>query len=263
MIGYDIRGSGEAAILFNHSGASGQGWSEIFLEALAATFTVITVDHRGTGYSSLGSDPFSLYDLAADGLAVLQKEGIDNAMVIGTSMGGAVAQEFALAYPEQVTALILLGTFAGMSHYVQADKKVLEIVGNILPQWDKISSVERWQRLLPTIYSPGFLEHNRELAMELELRGGRFTTAETIARHGAAVGAFESYQRLPTMTIPALIIHGTADPSIPVENGKILAGRISGSKYIELKGVGHLPAVEKPLEVAEQIFRFTKKTAWI
>lgn len=259
VISYDVRGNGEAVILFNHSSTSSLAWSELFLETLAATLTVVTVDYRGTGHSSLGSTPFSLLDLAADGCAVLRGERIDRAMVIGTSMGGAVAQEFALAFPEQVSVLVLMGTFCGQSHFVPADESVLKLVEEVLPRWGELSKIDWWRRLLPTIYGAAFLKKNEDLALELELKGMRFTTSETIARHGAAVGAFEMYERLPSISAPTLIIHGAEDPSIPAKNGDILASRMPDSEYIEMKDVGHLPAVEKPLEVADCVLRFANK----
>jgi pimeloyl-ACP methyl ester carboxylesterase len=187
---------------------------------------------------------------------VLQEERIDQAMVIGTSMGGAVAQEFALAFPEQVTVLVLMGTFGGQSHFVPADATVLELVEEFLPRWRERGKIEWWRRLLPTLYGAAFLKEHEDLALELELKGSRFTTSETIARHGAAVGAFELYERLPLISAPTLIVHGTGDPIIPARNGEVLASRIPNSEYIELKDVGHLPAVERPLEVADCVLRF-------
>jgi len=133
VIGYDVRGSGEAAILFNHSSASSLSWRELFVEALAERLLVVTIDYRGTGYSSLGTAPFSLLDLAADGRALLREVGVDRAMIVGASMGGAVSQEFALAFPQQVSALVLMGTFGAQSHFVAPDAAVLELVVELLP----------------------------------------------------------------------------------------------------------------------------------
>lgn len=129
MVNYDIRGTGSAAILFNHSGTSNLSWSERFLETLAEEFVVVTPDHRGTGLSSPASGEFSMADLAADGHAVLEAERIDDrVIVVGTSMGGAVAQEFALTYPQRVSSLVLLGTFAGMEQRIGPDPGVMDLI---------------------------------------------------------------------------------------------------------------------------------------
>ncbi len=256
LIYYDIRGTGPAALLFNHSGTSSLSWSERFLEALAEKLTVVTFDYRGTGYSSPASEEFSLADLAADGHALLDEERIDKTIVIGTSMGGAVGQEFALGYQQRVSSLILLGTFAGMKQRIPPDSWVVDL----LEQAMKLSSkVERLRRMLPTIYSAKFLERYEELALELELKGSRFNTEETLKWHGVATSKFDAYDRLPSLSIPTLVVHGTDDPIIPLENGEILAGRVPNAQFISLEGVGHLPAVEEPTGIADHILSFALK----
>ena len=158
---------------------------------------------------------FSLADLATDGLAVLDAEGIEEAVVIGTSMGGAVAQEFALNFPDRISSLVLLGTFAGNEHLVAPEPSVTAL----FEQASKVESkIERWRQLLPTIYSPAFLERYEDLALELELKGVRFTTEDTLKWHGRAVGNFEAYDRLPSLSVRSLVVHGTEDPIIPFEN---------------------------------------------
>ena len=257
VVNCDIRGAGPAAILFNHSGTSNLSWSERFLESLAEELTVVTPDYRGTGLSSPVSEEFSLADLAADGVAVLDAEGIERAAVVGTSMGGAVAQESALNFPDRLSSLVLLGTFAGNEHAVGPDAKSVALFEQALKLDSKI---ERWRHALPATFSGEFLRENEDLALELELKGLRYSTEETLRWHGQAVSKFEAYDRLPTISAPCRVMHGTADPIMPFENGRILAGRLKNSEFIALEGVGHLPAVEQPLETADRIRRFVRKS---
>jgi pimeloyl-ACP methyl ester carboxylesterase len=253
LVNYDIRGAGPPAILFNHTSTSNLSWSERFLESLAEVLTVVTPDYRGTGLSSPAVVEFSLADLAEDGIAILDAEGMERALVIGTSMGGAVAQEYALHFSSRLSALVLMGTFAGHAHFVPPDPSVV----SLFERTSKLESkIERWRQTLPATYSREFLQKFEELALELELKGFRYTTDDTLRRHGQAVRNFEAYDRLPSVSARCLIIHGTADPIIPFENGEVLAGRLINSELIALEGVGHLPAVEKPLETAELIRRF-------
>lgn len=256
LVNYEIRGTGHAAILFNHTSSSNLSWSERFLETMAEVFTVVTPDYRGTGLSSPATSEFSIADLAADGLAVLDAEGIEHAMVIGTSMGGAVAQEFALNFPDRVTTLVLMGTFAGNRHFVPPDPAVMTLFGQAMKAR---SRVEQWRQTLPTSYSPAFLKNHEDLALELELKGVRHTTEDTLKWHGRAVNRFEAYDRLPSIPVSCLVIHGTEDPIIPFANGKILAARFSQSEFVALEGVGHLPAVERPMETAARITAFGLK----
>jgi 3-oxoadipate enol-lactonase len=253
VVNYDIRGAGPAAILFNHTSTSNLSWSERFLESLAEELTIVTPDYRGTGLSSPALSEFSLADLAADGIAVLDAEGIGKAVVVGTSMGGAVAQEFALEFPGRVSSLVLLGTFAGIKHLVPPDPNVYALFERAL---ELESKIDRWRQTLPANYSRDFLENFEDLALELELKGFRYTTDDTLRWHRQAASKFEAYDRLPSVSARCLIIHGTADPAIPFANGQILAERIPESEFVALEGVGHLPAVEKPMETADLIRRF-------
>lgn len=255
VVNYDARGAGPAALLFNHTSSSNLSWSERFLESLAEEFTVVTPDYRGTGLSSPASEQFSLADLAADGIAVLDAEGIEQVLVVGASMGGAVAQEFALNFPDRLSALVLLGTFAGNKQLVPPDSSVIELFEHALTIKSKI---ERWRHALPASFSESYLRQNEDLALELELKGFRYTTDDTLRWHGRAVSQFEAYDRLPSISAPCLVMHGTADPVMPFENGQILAERLTNSKLIALEGVGHLLAVEKPLETADRIRRFAR-----
>lgn len=255
VVNYDIRGAGPAAILFNHTSTSNLSWSERFLESLAEELTVVTPDHRGTGLSSPALDEFTLADLAADGIAVLDAEGIERALVIGASMGGAVAQELALNFSDRLSSLVLLGTFAGNKHFVPPDPSVIELFEQAL---ELESKIERWRHALPATFSGAYLRENEDLALELELKGFRYTTEDTLRWHGQAVSKFEAYDRLPSVSARCLVMHGTADPIMPFENGQILAGRLTNSELIALEGVGHLPAVEKPLETANRIRHFAR-----
>jgi 3-oxoadipate enol-lactonase len=257
VVSYDIRGAGPAAMLFNHTSTSNLSWSERFLESLAEELTLVTPDYRGTGLSSPALNEFSLADLAADGIAILDAEEIDKVLVIGTSMGGAVAQEFALNFPDRVYSLVLIGTFAGNKHFVPADSSVITLFEQALQLESKL---ERWRQALPATYSRAFLENNEDLALELELKGLRYTTEDTLRRHAQAVSKFEAYDRLPSVSVRCLVMHGTVDPIIPLENGLILAGRLPNSEFVALENVGHLPAVEKPLETADRIRRFAQKS---
>jgi len=255
VVNYDRLGSGPAALLFNHSGTSNLSWSERFLETLAKSFTVIAPDHRGTGLSSPAKSEFSMADLAADGRAVLDREGIERAIVIGTSMGGAVAQEFALIFPERASSLVLIGTFAGNTQRVPPDPWVIELIERASRIGDK---VERWRQMLPTVYSSTFLEQHGDFALELELKGLRYATEETFEWHGLATRKFEAYERLAGLSLRTLVIHGTADPIMPFENGRILARQVPNSKLVALDGVGHLPAVEEPIATAGRIREFAR-----
>lgn len=169
-------------------------------------------------------------------------------------MGGAVAQEFALQFTGNVDSLVLLGTYAGESVRVAPEPWVDDLYSSVLQERDVI---KRWRMLLPTVYGAEFLERHEDVALELELKGARYTTNESLEQHGAAVRAFDAYERLSALDVRTLVVHGTADPIIPIANGEVLADRIRNSEFLRLERVGHLPATECPLDMADKINRFT------
>ena len=118
---YEIRGKGEPVALIMGFSGSGRGWGEPFLKLMEARFKIFVIDNRGTGESDKPDAEFTLGDLAADIAAVLDHAKTPRAHIFGISMGGMIAQEFALAYPERTRGLVLGCTNCGASHSVPAD----------------------------------------------------------------------------------------------------------------------------------------------
>jgi pimeloyl-ACP methyl ester carboxylesterase len=106
QIHYIARGSGPPLLLLNHSGASARGWREEFLSALDGQRFLVLPDNRGCGGSSDDDSSFGMRDLAEDMLAVVNAEGLEAFDLFGISMGGAIAQELALAAPGRVRRLV-------------------------------------------------------------------------------------------------------------------------------------------------------------
>ena len=108
---YRETGSGDPLLLINGIGGTCLGW-EPLLPALAARFRVVASDNRGVGRSAAPPGPYTTRQLADDAAALLAHLGVARAHVVGSSMGGMIAQELALAYPALVDRLVLYGTFA-------------------------------------------------------------------------------------------------------------------------------------------------------
>jgi pimeloyl-ACP methyl ester carboxylesterase len=127
---YEMRGAGEPVALIMGFSGSGRGWGEPFLKLMEARFKIFVIDNRGTGESDKPDAEFTLGDLAADIAAVLDHAKTPRAHIFGISMGGMIAQEFALAYPERSRGLVLGCTNCGSSHSVTADPAAL---ANLIP----------------------------------------------------------------------------------------------------------------------------------
>jgi len=245
---YEIRGAGEPVALIMGFSGSGRGWGEPFLKLMAARFRIFVIDNRGTGESDKPDAEFTLSDMAADIAAVLDHARTPRAHIFGISMGGMIAQEFALAYPGRTRGLVLGCTNCGTSHSVAADPAA---IANLLPV-PGMDPVEQARRAFSVACGKAFLESaagqatlEREIA---EMGNYPVTPMHTFMRQGQAIGGFESFARLGQIKAPTLIIHGDDDSIVPYPNAEVLHGAIAGSKVHTLKAAGHMFFWEAPEE---------------
>ena len=186
-------------------GLSCHAWDAL-PERLATRMRVLAFDHRGTGFSGPASWACSMAQLASDARAVLDAESIPAAFVFGISMGGMVAQELALRWPERVRALALGATFASFraSEKLSLDALLDLILLNCGPRF---ATADRVGRLL---VSPPFRERawnwlRGDVGQARTLRSGLSQLA-AVVRHGPA-------ERLRALKVPTLVISGADDPS--------------------------------------------------
>jgi len=175
---------------------------------------------------------------------------------MGVSMGGMVAQELALNHPQRVQGLVLGCTACGGSRSVGAAQ---EVVALLTPQLG-LSREEQLRRAWPALATPEFIESQREV-MEDRLRASLInaTPIETSLRQMAAVQAFDSFDRLPQIEAPSLVLHGDRDVLVPVANAQILTDRIRGAELCIVPSAGHLFTWEFPEESAEAVVEFLTK----
>ncbi len=247
---YEIRGSGEPVALIMGFSGSGRGWGEAFLKLMEARFKIFVIDNRGTGESDKPDTEFTLGDMAADIAAVLDHAKTPRAHIFGISMGGMIAQEFALAYPERTRGLVLGCTNCGASHSVPADPAA---IANLIPA-PGIDPIEQARRAFSVACGKAFLNSaaGQEILSEAIAEMGNYpiTPMHTFMRQGQAIGGFDSFARLGQIKSPTLIIHGDDDSIVPYPNAEVLQGAIAGSKKHTLKAAGHMFFWEVPDEAA-------------
>src|SRR5260370_39948641 len=125
-----MRGGGVPVAVIMGFSASGRGWGEPFLKLMESRFKIFMIDNRGTGESDKPDKAFTLAQMAADIAAVLDHAETPRAHIFGISMGGMIAQEFALAYPTRTRGLVLGCTNCGESHSIAAAPDAL---ANLMP----------------------------------------------------------------------------------------------------------------------------------
>lgn len=253
---YYVEGSGSPLLMIVGMGGQASSWGEPFLDRLRPHFKIIRFSNRGTGLSDKPTDALTMRIMADDAVGLLSALGIEKAHVFGISMGGMIAQEIVLNYPERVQGLALGCTACGPSHSVAPPADTLAKFGQMmsLPVEERIRQF--WNITITpefTVSGKRFLDEIIEMGMQTP------TPMETFGRQLAAGQGFDTYDRLPQVKAPTLIIHGDRDVLIPVANADVLHQQIAGSQLRIITGVGHCFFWEKPEESATAIVEFLAK----
>jgi 3-oxoadipate enol-lactonase len=243
-------GTGPPLLLIMGMSGSALHWGEPFLEALRGDFELIAYDHRGVGASSRLEGPVTIAQLAEDAAGVLDALGIDSAHVLGISMGGMVAQELALARPERVRTLTLGCTYCGGEGSSLTSPVVLARILQAMSSGDRGRALRTsWEINV----SPEQAADDEAYARFLAIAERRSVAVPVIMAQMQAVAAHDTSARLPELQIPTLVVHGSEDEMLAVENGRLLASLIPGARLEILDGVGHLFFWERPRRSAELV----------
>ncbi|MEU5999185.1 alpha/beta hydrolase [Streptomyces sp. NPDC047197] len=260
-----------ALLLIMGAQASGLGWPEEFVDALAERHHVIRYDHRDTGRSTSTFDqhPYPITDLAQDAVAVLDGLGIERAHLVGMSLGGMLTQLVLADHPERVLSATLIGTCAlSETPYTAPDGTRIPVgeLPGIAPE-----VLEMWSR--PVEDKGPEAELDRRVEHWRVLNGGQLAAEDAYFRdlerriiaHTGTHVAFTAHARaddshmirtdeLAGTKVPTLVISGPAEPVFPPPHPHHLAQVIGGggTRVVEIAGMGHAlpPAVQGPLAEA-------------
>ena len=222
-------------------GAKRQGWYRQ-LPVLGRRFRCLALDYRDVGDSDPAPGPYAIRDLADDVLELADALGIARASLVGISMGGFIALELALARPQFVERLVLVVTSAGGPTHVSTSPEVMRA---LMPGDETVESGVGARRVCSLVAGPGFAERHPEAIDEfVEIAQHSPMQVDAYLRQLEACRAHDVAGRLGEIAVPTLVIHGDADPLVPVQNGIFLAERIPGAQLIVYEGVGHIPEVE-------------------
>lgn len=249
---YEVHGEGEPLLLIYGLAGRGNGW-KFQVEGLSQRFRLITFDNRGVGETDQPDLPYSIAQMADDAAGLLDVLKIESASVFGISMGGMIAQEFALRHSDRVKKLTLGCTHCGIKHCVPSPDWVTEIF-KTLPGKPREQVV---RDCTPINYSPYTQQHRPELIESLiPLFVDNRQSLPAYLRQLKAIYEFDTYDRLPGISVPTLIMTGADDVLIPPGNSKIIANRIPNAQLIELDNAGHLFFIEKAEEVNDALTEF-------
>ncbi len=238
------------------------GWPEELVQLLVSRgFRVIRLDNRDVGLSqgfdhlgvpNLGMaalrhtfrlpvrSPYSMGDMAADALGVLDALGLQRVHVCGASMGGMIAQHLAAEHPDRVKSLTLMMTTTSARRLPQAKWAVQKVLLSRPDGTDPAAVVAHLQKVLRLIGSPSFPAEPERLRQRLQDSVNRAWRPAGTARQLAAVVADGDRSALVArIQSPTCIIHGHADPLVPVAAGHDLGARIPGATVDIVPGMGH------------------------
>ena len=232
-IAWERHGAGPPLLLIQGLGYARWGWEPV-VEPLARSFDVILFDNRGIGESDAPAGPYTAAQMAGDALHVLDEAGVERAHVVGTSLGGMIAQELALAQPGRIDKLVLACTTPGGPQSVPMPEQTVKLlqngaslrqfVENALAPDPSIEIVER------------ILRHREATAQPLEAWS---------AQAAAGMG-FDAFDRIDGIRAPTLILHGTEDAVVDSRNTTLLERRIPDARIELFPGAGHLFFWEQP-----------------
>lgn len=249
-LNYERAGEGEPLLLIQGMSANHMAWGRPFSSLLEQSFEVISFDNRGMGLSRRVTEAFSIIEMAADTAALLDALEIESAHVLGISMGGMIAQELALAHPGRLRSLTLGCTYCGGPGSQLMDPADFQGLAEAMATGDA-------QRVFRAMYelnlSPGFRQDQSRYADFTEMAEALPAPRETIGLQVQAIAAHDTSARLPDLTAPTLVVHGTVDRILGYPNGPLIASLISGASLETLEDVGHMFWWEQPERSAELV----------
>ncbi|MEF8773714.1 MAG: alpha/beta hydrolase [Halobacteriales archaeon] len=250
---YEADGDGPTVAFVGDLGYGGWVWAWQH-PAIAGPFESLIWDLRGTGRSSGPAGPYEVPDLAADLEAVLAEHGTTRVHLVGLGLGGMVAVAYARRY-DRARSLLLAGTSAGGPHVPERPVERL-----FAPRDDEVALRET----LAPVLSESFRRRQPDVVDGIvEWRADGDASPDGWRAQAAAVEAFDASDRLHEVTLPALVVHGTADAVWPPAGGKRLADGLPRGEHVPVEGAGHLVTVERSRAVNDRLVGFLEEHAGV
>ncbi|MBL0769915.1 alpha/beta fold hydrolase [Sphingopyxis sp. DHUNG17] len=263
-ITFEDKGPRNAPAILLVMGLGGQLtlWPDEFVDALNAHgFRTIRYDNRDVGLSTrfdaagvpnlkwmfvkaaLGlpvRPAYTLSDMAADGMALLDHLGIARAHIVGASMGGMIAQHVAANWPDRVLSLTSVMSTTGNRRLPRARKEAMQVLANRPMSGDPEDMIAYSINAARVIGSPGYPAAEERLHRRVRSDFERGWYPQGVARQMAAIVADgDRRPMLKRITAPTLVIHGEDDPLVPVAAGRDTAANIAGARLMTIPGMGH------------------------
>lgn len=234
---YEIHGEGFPIVMIMGLSANIDWWDPLLINKMSDKYRTIIFDNRGAGRSDKPKTEYSIKLFADDTAGLMDALEIQKAYILGVSMGGMIAQEFAVDYPERVEKLILCATNCGLSKSVQPSPEVMSILTR---STEELTAEEVARDTIQLLYTQEFIDNNTEIIEQTIKQILKAPIpAHAYKRQIEAILKFDVCRKIKKINIPTLILHGKKDILVPPQNAEILANRIPGAKLMYLEDSGH------------------------
>jgi 3-oxoadipate enol-lactonase len=249
---YEEHGSGPPLVLITGIEDNATAWGGM-IPTLAEHFRVVTFDNRGAGRSAAPHGPYTIPQMAADTLGLLDHLGLARAHLVGHSMGGLIAQEFALAYPNRLDRLVCLATLARLTGVFRG---WLEFFKEGYQKAVEPRTFALWG--MTWAFTPALMSQpEKTIALLDSLMANPYPiTVQGFVGQADAMLAFDGLDRLPQIAAPTLALVGAEDILTPPCCAEEIAAAIPGARMRLLPRGGHCMTIEYPDEVSQALLAF-------
>jgi 3-oxoadipate enol-lactonase len=252
---YELHGEGPPLVLVMGIGYDSSLWTLAQVPVLSTQFQVILVDNRDAGRSSKARQPYKIADMADDLAGLLDALGIQRSHLLGLSMGGMIAQEFALRHGDRLDRLVLAGTGAAPARSAVDPIQIWSWV----KANDATGDVFGGQQFV-SLFSTAFLRNHEAVRDTAELLASNPypMSPEAYGRQADAYRQFDALDRLPAITAPTLVVVGEQDLLTPPWIAREVAEAIPGARFEVIRGDGssHVVPIECPDEFNRLVLDF-------
>lgn len=256
-IDYIVEGQGAPLVMIMGVGGGRSSWlyQTGFFKKYYRT---VTFDNRGVGKSDKPSGPYSIKMMADDTIGLMDHLGIEKAHVLGVSMGGMIAQEIAINYPERVDKLVLGCTFAKADTSTRSTEMNTATEANEKTPQNEASQRKVISAMLALSFNNRF---NRIFILPFAKIAIRFYSPTGIAEQMKAVSTHDTVDRLKMIKAPTLVITGTDDRLVNPTSSEVIAKLVPNAKLVRVSGGGHTFFMEMHKDFNREVLNFLKETS--
>jgi pimeloyl-ACP methyl ester carboxylesterase len=249
-INYKVEGQGKSLVMIIGFSASRSGWASQ-IPFFRKHYRVITFDNRGVGKSDKPEGPYTTRMMADDTVKLLDYLNIQKAHILGASMGGMIAQELAIDYPDRTSKLVLACTYACKDEISGDTPEQAELLH--LPSEKMAAAMARLAANKP------FNQFVFGLAAMIQTRFIGVSAKTGLKGQGAACNSHNTLSRLPLIKAQTLVIVGTNDRIIKPVSSEVIASQIQGAKLVKIDGGSHMFSFEMKNIFNREVLNFLQQ----